>query len=72
MLHIHDNYGTLDNHNPPYFGNIDWQDVMSALHDIDYKGTFNYEVNLTSLPEAVRDDIARYLVATGKALVGNN
>lgn len=68
VLHIHDNYGTLDNHNPPYFGNIDWQDVMNALRDIHFKGTFNYEVNFSSLPEEIRDDIARYLVVTGKAL----
>ena len=69
VLHIHDNYGTVDNHNPPYFGNIDWQEVVRALKDIRYQGTFNYEVNLTTLPEEARDDIARYLVSVGRLLV---
>lgn len=69
VLHIHDNYGTMDNHNPPYFGNIDWQDVLHALRDIDYQGTFNYEVNLTALPEAGRDDLARYLISVGKQMI---
>ena len=69
VLHIHDNYGTMDNHNPPYFGNIDWQNVISALHDIHFAGTFNYEVNATALPEGAREDISRYLVTVGKLFV---
>ncbi len=47
-LHIHDNFGTMpsgDLHQFPFFGNINWDAVISALIDIDYKGYFNFEVD---------------------------
>lgn len=53
MLHLHDNYGTRDDHSMPYFGTIDWDEIMRALRDIGYEGTFNYEVAATHLPMAL-------------------
>ncbi|MDR1599865.1 MAG: sugar phosphate isomerase/epimerase, partial [Oscillospiraceae bacterium] len=58
-LHIHDNTGdydlqgvlpqqgrpNMDAHNLPFFGNINWDGVMSALLSIGYEGTFNLEVD---------------------------
>ena len=44
-LHLHDNDGSDDQHMLPYGrGNIDWQDVFSALKDIRYQGLFNFEI----------------------------
>jgi len=51
-LHVHDNYGAFtpdpvpgaDLHLLPYWGNINFDAVISALIEIDYKGTFNFEV----------------------------
>lgn len=47
-LHVHDNYGAqtpgADLHLLPYWGNINFDAVISALIEIDYKGTFNFEV----------------------------
>ncbi len=54
-VHIHDNlgfsifeeYGKIingDMHVHPFFGNIKFDDVIKALIEIDYKGTFNFEV----------------------------
>ena len=47
-LHVHDNYGTRapgnDMHFLPYWGNVNFDGVISALIEIDYKGTFNFEV----------------------------
>jgi len=31
VLHIHDNYGTFDDHNPPGRGNIDWAKLVPKL-----------------------------------------
>lgn len=70
VLHLHDNYGTRDDHSLPYLGTIDWDEVMRALRDFGYEGTFNYEVNATHLPMALREDHARYLVNAAKMLLG--
>ena len=70
VLHLHDNYGTRDDHSMPYFGTIDWEEIMRALRDIGYEGTFNYEVAATHLPMALREDHARYLVDAAKMLLG--
>lgn len=52
-LHLHDNDGSGDVHLPPGRGNIDWQDVMSALGEISYDGTLNLELNGKGFAEGV-------------------
>ena len=48
-LHVHDNYGVrapgCDLHQYPYWGNINFDGVISALLEIGYQGTFNFEVD---------------------------
>ena len=48
-LHVHDNYGKrapgCDLHQYPYWGNVNFDGVISALLEIGYKGTFNFEVD---------------------------
>ncbi len=49
-MHIHDNYGRkrakyCDFHQPPFYGNVNFDAVIQALLEIDYKGTFNFEVD---------------------------
>jgi sugar phosphate isomerase/epimerase len=49
-LHVHDNYGGkrapgCDLHQYPYWGNVNFDGVISALLEIGYKGTFNFEVD---------------------------
>lgn len=46
VTHIHDNYG-LDDHNQPYDGTINWDEVRSALNDISYNGELTSEVRYT-------------------------
>lgn len=44
-LHIHDNDGSGDQHLMPYGkGQIDFDEIVSALRTIDYEGLFNYEI----------------------------
>ncbi len=45
VLHVHDNNGTTDQHNPIGLGIIDWQDFAKSLQEIDYKGVFSMEVS---------------------------
>ena len=42
-LHLHDNDGVSDCHRFPYYGIVDWEAVLRALHDIGYSGTINFE-----------------------------
>lgn len=70
VLHLHDNYGTRDDHTPPFFGTIHWAEVMRALRDIGYAGTFNYEVAASKVPLELREAHARYLVDAARLLLG--
>lgn len=45
ILHIHDNDGINDRHQIPKVGNINWEDVLSALDEIGYTGTYNLETD---------------------------
>jgi sugar phosphate isomerase/epimerase len=62
-LHVNDNTAIDDDHMPPFVGNIDWRDAMSGLRAIGFDGFFNYEIATASIPAALREDFARYLVA---------
>ncbi len=43
-LHLHDNYGELDDHFRIHDGTIDWDGLFKELHDINYQGVFNLEI----------------------------
>ena len=43
-LHVHDNTGMGDDHNLPYFGTMNMDDLMTGLIEADYKGYFTFEV----------------------------
>lgn len=43
-LHIHDNYGQIDDHILPYMGTIRWKYVLEALAEVDYTGDFTMEL----------------------------
>lgn len=74
-LHINDNFCSGDNHLMPFLGFIDWREVMHALHEIGYEGTFNYEIHgiINGVPLELREDIyaltakvAKYIINTYK------
>lgn len=56
-LHLHDNVGwaspdhagkytpNYDYHLPPFYGNLNYDAVMTALIEVGYKGTFNFEAD---------------------------
>ena len=69
-LHVHDNFGSTDNHLPPFLGTIKWEAIMGALKRGGYAGYLNYEVaSNRNVPDRLRLDLARYCAEAGKALV---
>lgn len=69
MLHINDNFAAGDDHLPPFHGTIDWYGIMDGLRLADYKGDFNYEVNISRVPEELREDSLAYLLKAAKHLI---
>lgn len=44
-LHIHDNDRWHDLHQIPFAGSVDWEEIIKALREIDYKGEFTLEAD---------------------------
>ena len=55
VLHLQDNYGVWDDHLIPSMGIVDWKSVATALGEIGYTGTLNFEVtkHFTNLPRDI-------------------
>ncbi len=43
-LHLHDNWGQVDDHLPPGRGNIDWPDVLAALREVGFSRPLQLEL----------------------------
>ena len=70
MLHVCDNFGYDDEHLPPYFGNINWEDAALGLSKIGHKGLFNFEVGAGKLPVDARENYAQYLIKVAERITG--
>ena len=92
-IHVHDNLGfknfesygkyiSGDMHTHPLFGNVNYDDVIRALIETGYRGTFNFEVGtpsvvsysqsdpkLMELSRDIRDKANTMLCAIGKLLL---
>ena len=44
-LHLHDNSGESDDHQPPFYGTIDWEGLLSWLYEIRYPRSLSFEMN---------------------------
>jgi len=69
--HIHDNLGNIDAHTLPYYGKVDWEEVMKALAAIGYRGNLNYEASnfLKGVPTALYVDGLIYMSKVGRYLI---
>jgi sugar phosphate isomerase/epimerase len=69
--HVHDNSGVDDEHTLPYYGKVNWEEVMKALAEIDYKGELNYEASgfLKDLPVDLYVDGLLYMSVVGHYLI---
>lgn len=70
-LHVHDVDGTNDSHTLPYYGKINWDKVMKALAEIDYKGDLTFEADnfMEEKPVEILPDCTLLMAKTGKHLV---
>ncbi len=44
VLHLHDNRGKEDEHQPPFYGSVDWQRVMRWIKTSGYSKPLNFEI----------------------------
>lgn len=75
-LHVHDNDGNGDNHQPPYvFGDTmtgdpctDWSGFLTGLREIDFRGTISFEPFkwLINTPATIQLHMLQYLYQIGK------
>ncbi|NLD87280.1 MAG: sugar phosphate isomerase/epimerase [Clostridiales bacterium] len=72
-LHVHDNDGRNDYHLVPGLGRIDWDECVTALTDIGYKGMFSIEAGdfFHTFRNVPYEDSANYLYKICYGLVGN-
>ncbi|MDQ3813447.1 MAG: sugar phosphate isomerase/epimerase, partial [Armatimonadota bacterium] len=71
--HIQDNDGRADQHLLPYYGRVNWGEIVGALRAIEFAGDFTYEVHnsIRPLPDELRDDALRFAVRVGRQILGS-
>lgn len=69
--HISDNDGIRDAHTLPYYGTIDWEQVMKAFAETGYNGNFSYEAGMfvKDVPADLLKESAKYMASVGKHLI---
>ncbi|MBQ8173892.1 MAG: sugar phosphate isomerase/epimerase [Clostridia bacterium] len=65
-LHLHDNDQWKDSHNIPFSMSIDFDAVVRALHEIDYRGYFTLEAD-QYLKDYADEDIYNGILALSRA-----
>ncbi len=70
-LHIHDNDHVNDSHTLPYMMKMDWDDILHALGEIDYKGNFTYEADrfLNGFPDDLLPACERFMHDVGRSMM---
>ena len=70
-LHIADNNGNFDDHLPPFYCRVDFKEIVGALREIGFAGTFNFEAHncCNKMPDELRVDAARMLYRIGEYIV---
>ncbi len=70
-LHIHDNDNLHDSHTLPYLMDMDWESILKALGEIDYKGHFTYEAAnfCNGFPEDLLPACLRFAHDVGRSMM---
>lgn len=70
-LHIHDNDFVNDSHQIPYLMKMDWDSILTALGEIDYKGNFTYEADtfLKKFPVELLPSCERFMHDLGRVMI---
>lgn len=69
--HVSDYTEIGNDHILPYFGTINWKEIMGILKEIQYHGDFTYEIHryLSQVPEELIPSALRYSVEVGEYLL---
>lgn len=59
ILHLHDNYGEEDTHNPLFEGTVNWADVSEALYEIGFDGVASLECSPVGDSEQITEEERR-------------
>lgn len=70
-LHIHDNDLVGDLHTLPFTQKVNWDDVMTALKEIQYDGDFTFEADafLGQFPDELAEHASRLMLEVGRYFV---
>ena len=75
-MHIHDNHQQPkgDEHLMPYCGTLDWNEILCAGADVDYKGNFSFEVKepTWSMPPEMCGYMLRFLRRLGENMIASS
>ncbi|MCL2098851.1 MAG: sugar phosphate isomerase/epimerase [Oscillospiraceae bacterium] len=70
-LHIHDNNKINDTHTLPFTGKINWDEIMTALKNINYDGDFTFEADafLQGFPAELYLEASGLMLNTGRYFI---
>ncbi len=54
-LHLDDNDGTGDQHQPPFYGTVDWDRLAKIIATSSYKRPLSFELSIMNTPFAIKD-----------------
>jgi sugar phosphate isomerase/epimerase len=69
VLHLHDNNGIKDQHKMPRTGDLDWNDILSALSEVGYDGYYNMENVLLHFGKELISESAEFSVKVMRNLL---
>ena len=69
MTHVNDNWGTHDEHIPPFYGQADWDGAMRALGEIGYSHPLNFELKFKKLPREIWPEALDLVRRIGEVLM---
>ena len=69
-LHVHDNSRSIDLHQMPFFGTLNWKELADALHEIEYDGVFSLETAPPArLPDPLHDEAGHFLFRVANQII---
>ncbi len=68
-LHLHDNNGEGDQHQPPFYGTVDWERLAKIIATSSYRREISFEMSMVNTPFCIRDKDGSYQPQNYDAMV---